>query len=593
MRRILFFLLCVISLSLTPTANAADAKILREITALRAEADSLHSVGKTDTAIIVCQRAIELSEQSGIPTMIVGTHAGQGVFLRSTGKIDQALKHYAKALEIVNSGVFGEHPDREAIEEVASLYINLAVLNLDMAHKDKATANAMQAANWILRGDDPDLKSQILGVAGSVLTGTGKTDKALEYQGMAYKYALEAWNDDSAFRSAAYTLLLADRTGKTADTALWRDRCAKLLPKIDNTMSRLVYYQVECSIALSHDKHDKAIEYFQKILNLDGIDALPFVQLDCYNNMHTAYAAKGDYKRAYETVLKGNELRDSLYEKDKAESLRELTVKYETKETELALTRSEAKRARTLLWLAVAVGILLVFTVIFVVYASRQRRRRMEREVEFARVRADISQRLTEQYVEGLETERARMARELHDGVCNDLMAIQMRMGSGETAGETARMIDVCRESVRRISHELMPPEFAYATLDEVLRYHIGKLTSTRSTKAEIIYESETDLNWNTVPDNVALEVYRIAQEAIGNALKHSGTDEIVVKMTMCDGVLSLNVTDKGAAAVSSGSRGIGLKSISRRAGAIKGKISAGINGNGGYTVKLEVRMAD
>ena len=365
----------------------------------------------------------------------------------------------------------------------------------------------------------------------------------------------------------------------------------ELLPKIENTMSRLVYYQVECSIALNSGEQNKAIEYFQKILDLDGIDALPFVQLDCYNNMHLSYAAKGDYKDTYETVLKSNEIRDSLYEKDKAESLRELTVKYETKETELALSRSEAKRAKTLLWLAVAVGVLLVFAVIFIIYASRQRRRRMEREVEFTRVRANISQRLTEQYVEGLETERARMARELHDGVCNDLMAIQMRMNRGETAEDTARMIDVCRESVRRISHELMPPEFAYATIDEVLRYHIGKLAGAQGTNASIVYESETDRDWNTVPDNIALEVYRIAQEAIGNALKHSGTDEILVKMTMKDCLLRLTVTDKGATSLPESGRGIGLKSINRRAGSIKGKISTGVNENGGYTVNLEVRM--
>lgn len=590
MRRTLSLLLCLFTLIL-PSANAGETEVLEEIAALRSEADSLHSIGKTDSAIIVCERAIELAERSEIPTMIVGTHAGQGVFLRSTGKIDEALEHYSKALDIVTSGIFGENPDEEAIEEVASLYINLAVLNLDMAHKDEASVNASHAAEWILRGDNPDIKSQILGVAGSVLTGTGETDKALEYQGQAYSNALEAGNEDAAFRSAAYTLLLSNRMGKAADTSAWRNRCMELLPKIENTMSRLVYYQVECSIALNSGEQNKAIEYFQKILDLDGIDALPFVQLDCYNNMHLSYAAKGDYKDAYETVLKSNEIRDSLYEKDKAESLRELTVKYETKETELALSRSEAKRAKTLLWLAVAVGVLLVFAVIFIIYASRQRRCRMEREVEFTRVRANISQRLTEQYVEGLETERARMARELHDGVCNDLMAIQMRMNRGETAEDTARMIDVCRESVRRISHELMPPEFAYATIDEVLRYHIGKLAGAQGTNASIVYESETDRDWNTVPDNIALEVYRIAQEAIGNALKHSGTDEILVKMTMKDCLLRLTVTDKGATSLPESGRGIGLKSINRRAGSIKGKISTGVNENGGYTVNLEVRM--
>ena len=64
-----------------------------------------------------------------------------------------------------------------------------------------------------------------------------------------------------------------------------------------------------------------------------------------------------------------------------------------------------------------------------------------------------------------------------------------------------------------------------------------------------------------------------------------------MVKMTMKDCLLRLTVTDKGATSLPESGRGIGLKSINRRAGSIKGKISTGVNENGGYTVNLEVRM--
>ncbi|MDE6305720.1 MAG: hypothetical protein K2L90_03935, partial [Muribaculaceae bacterium] len=275
------------------TAYAADAKIIEDIANLRYTADSLHRIGRPDSAIIIGEQAISLAEKSEIPAQIVGTNAAQGVFLRSTGRIEEALKAYSTALDIVTSGVFGESPDDETIEEIASLYINVAVLNLDMAHKDEASTNAIHSANWILRGSDPDLKSQILGVAGSILTGTGDMEHASQYQDMAYRYALEAGNTDAAFRAAAYTMLLTDRMGKPDESDQWRSRCMELLPSIDALMSRLVYYQAECSIALKHDRQGKAIEYFQKILAMDGIESLPFVQLDCYNNMHLSYAAKG------------------------------------------------------------------------------------------------------------------------------------------------------------------------------------------------------------------------------------------------------------------------------------------------------------
>ena len=106
-----------------------------KIVELRETADSLHSIGRTDSAAIVGEQAVRLAVEIENPTQIVGTYAAQGVFLRSLGKIDEALKCYDAALAIITFGNFRENPNQEAIEEIASLYINLAVLNLDTQHK--------------------------------------------------------------------------------------------------------------------------------------------------------------------------------------------------------------------------------------------------------------------------------------------------------------------------------------------------------------------------------------------------------------------------------------------------------------------------
>ncbi|MDE6008703.1 MAG: hypothetical protein K2G90_05800 [Muribaculaceae bacterium] len=279
-----------------------------------------------------------------------------------------------------------------------------------------------------------------------------------------------------------------------------------------------------------------------------------------------------------------------MWAAEKTESLRDLTVKYETKETELALAQSEAKRANTLMWLFASLGILLLGVILFVIYAGRQRRRRLQREIEFANLRADIGRQLTAQYVEGLENERRRMSRELHDGVCNDLLAIQMNMKSGQAAERTAELIDTCRESVRRISHELMPPEFAYASIDEVVRFFIGKQHDAHKDKVNLTYESSiTDADWSDVPDAVALEVYRIIQEGVGNAIKHSGASRIDVSLKISGSELEAQIRDNGVYR-SSGRRGLGLDSMRKRAAAIKGNLTVDTLPQDGTTVRLEVK---
>ncbi len=588
MKQLFTIILSVIFASAAPLASAVTVE---EIAALRNAADSLHSIGRTDSAEIVGRHAVLLAEKSGDPTQIVGTNAAHGVFLRSLGRIDEALKSYETALEIVTSGQFRENPDQEAIEEIASLYINLAVLNLDMQHKDEATANAVLAGDWIAKSDDPELKSTIYGVAGSVLTGCGDLDNALRYQDLAYQNALAANDEEAAFRAAAYTMLIADRSGNKQEASVWREKCNALLPSVESMMARLVYYQAECSICLKNDDLRGSLKWFDEILALEGIDSLPFVKFDCYNNMHLAYAGLGDYDGAYSTLLKSNELRDTIWEQEKTESLRDLTVKYHTQETELALAQSETRRATVLMWLFGVVGLLLTGTIIFVIYANRQRHRRMMKEMEFAALREDIGRQLTRQYVEGLENERRRMSCELHDGVCNDLLAIQMNLSNGLSPECTAQLIAICRESVRRISHELMPPEFAYASLDEVVRYFVSKQAEANEGRIAIVYRSSSgDSAWTSVPDATALEVYRIIQEAVGNAVKHSGATEIAVSLDIDGKTLEAKIVDNGTYK-SAARKGMGLESMRRRANSIGGSVVTELLAEGGTQVRLTVKI--
>ena len=565
------------------TLMVAKAEALDEFARSYVIADSLHSIGRTDSAVMVGAETIALAKGMDNPTMLVAAYSSQGVFLRSLGRVDEALDTYGKALDVINSGVFGDNPDDDAVDEIASLYINLAVLALDMQDKEAAVSSAERSCYWVYESEDIDLKSTIYGVAGSVFNGCGMLEKAMKCQEHAYEYALKGGNTETAFRSSAYTMLIADRLNDEPKVKAWREQCHKLLPEIESTMALLQYYQAECSISLHGGRHSEAIGYFNKILSLDGIDNLPFVKYDCYNNMHTVYSALGDYDNAYNILLKSNELRDSIWAKEKEESLNNFMVKYKTVETELALAKSEASRSSIFAWLLAVIALLLLVTTLFVVFAGRQRRRRMLQDINFARLKADIAR----QYVEGLESERKRMAAELHDGVCNDLLSIRMNIDNGAPLDDTAHLIDNCRESLRRISHELMPPEFAFATLNEVIRFYVGKQAEAHS-GVEIAYTPIDCEVIDAIPDSTALVIYRIVQEAVSNALQHSGATKIHVVLHCSDGI-RLTVTDNGDYGKNGSHRGMGLDSMRRRANSIGGTLAVEQAPNGGTEVVLIV----
>lgn len=321
----------------------------------------------------------------------------------------------------------------------------------------------------------------------------------------------------------------------------------------------------------------------------EGINNIIIDKIEIYKNLTEIARQSRQYEDALAYSDSINSLEKQRFSLDQAKAIKDLEIKYQTKETELALAQSEMRRANTLIWFFAAIGLLLIAIAVFIIYAVIQSRRRMQREVEFANLRADIGRKLTQQYVEGLENERRRMSQELHDGVCNDLLAIQMNLSAGKPIESAAALIENCRDSLRRISHELMPPEFAYASLDEVIRFFVAKQAEANEGKIRFAYSSD-DANWASVPDNVALEVYRVVQEAVGNAVKHAEASTITVSLNPNDDCLSVEIADNGIYK-QGGRKGLGVESIRRRARSVNGTIELIANENSGTKVILNVKI--
>lgn len=540
---------------------------------LRQKADALHAEGKNDSAVIVAEKALAEAVVNGDTTAIVGLNSSLGVYLRTMGKLDEALKHYGEAMKLCTTEAYKRRAGEDARQEAAVLYLNLATLHIDMQHKEQAAYYARLCADWAACCTDRGFKSQVMSQNGLVLLMCGDNKEAARQLSAAYSNAVAAGQQASALSAAAYMVAVTDRLDDKAAETLWRSRCRELEGKVADTMTLIAYYQILCGVEMNRQDWNAAIALFDKILSVKGVDKMPFVVYDCYNNMHDAWAKLGQWRKAYDCLGRAVTLKDSLFEAEKAESMRDLTVKYQSKEKELALARSEAALSQTRMHIAVGVLAAFFCAVFVLFYIQRQRRKAKEREAEFARLKADTDRRLTQRYIEGLESERGRLAKELHDGVCNDLYTVQLRMAQGTCdMAEQAGMISACREQVRRVSHELMPPEFSYADICIVIDDYLQR--AGEASGCEVSFTATPDdADWAAVPDATALEMYRIVQEAVTNAVKHSGAASIDVALDMQENGLSLTVTDDGTPAERSGT-GIGKRTMRQRAEAVGGRLT-------------------
>ena len=121
---------------------------------LQSLANALHAQGKTDSAITVarCMQARAATQHD--TTALVGAGSALGVYLRSQGKLEEALKSYDEALRLVVTPAFVRTTDAQACEAVATLYMNLATLHVDMQNKAQATNCARKSEAWAARCPD-------------------------------------------------------------------------------------------------------------------------------------------------------------------------------------------------------------------------------------------------------------------------------------------------------------------------------------------------------------------------------------------------------------------------------------------------------
>ena len=229
---------------------------------------------------------------------------------------------------------------------------------------------------------------------------------------------------------------------------------------------------------------------------------------------------------------------DSLHSEHISKELSDLTVKYDTREKELEIVRLNQvqleQKAQTMRWIMATVVVVFILILFLLYYVFRRKRIKKEEELKLA-----------QSYIEGLERERTRLAKELHDGVCNDLLGIGMNMQcmqpTDESKQEILALLEQVRSDVRCISHELMPPKFRSATLAETIEAYVERLVLPASVQLAFSKESE-ETQWSQVPEEVSYEVYRIMQELLSNILKHSGATEIDVTLTLKRRLLTLQV---------------------------------------------------
>jgi PAS domain S-box-containing protein len=183
------------------------------------------------------------------------------------------------------------------------------------------------------------------------------------------------------------------------------------------------------------------------------------------------------------------------------------------------------------------------------------------------------------------EKERARLARELHDDLSQSLALLSIQLQSigrgtntsAEIKYQVAELTDQIQSlasDVHRISHELHPSKLTQLGLEAALRGFCREISAAKGMKVRFeSFQVPRDL-----PNDVSLCLYRVAQEAVQNAVKHSGASIANLRLSTEDHHILLTISDNGAGFDTSPSakkkESLGLISMDERVRASRGELS-------------------
>jgi signal transduction histidine kinase len=230
--------------------------------------------------------------------------------------------------------------------------------------------------------------------------------------------------------------------------------------------------------------------------------------------------------------------------------------------------------------MTVGTATMVTMAIFIVLFVSLYQRNQLRQKLDTQKKDEEYQRQLLEASLQAQETERRRIAGDLHDDIGALLSATRLSLTqisrsaeSGTSVQQTKDILDEAIQNVRRISKELSPATLENFGLSLALHEFTDKLM--RSSGRQIIFDFEG--KESRFEPKIELMLYRVVQELVNNSLKHADAEHISVKLKHQSQSLELVVEDDGIGfdleTVQGPDIGLGLKNIHSRLSVVGGRV--------------------
>lgn len=556
---------------------------------------ALNMQGRLDSSLYWNLKAIEEAEK-----LKNNEHIAKAYF--NTGTSYQYLSDYQSAVEYYQKGLtYFEKIDNlrftaQANDILQNLYSSTRQFDKAILHGKKAVA---QFRNL----DDPKLLAY-------ALTNLGVTYGKMNLKDSSFIFHKEA---DEIAKKVGDEILIATTELNLADVYLWRKQYETAKPYFLSVLQRArkndlpgsetnalrglsYYYQLLGDYAMAKKYALDALVVSEKnnipdsrVLNLDQLSDLAYMERDA------------DLGNEYATKMR--QLQDSLLNAEIITNTINIEKRYElSKKNDQIKIQEEKIKQQKLFNVILIGGIVALLLVAFLSYRNYNNRKKLQQQ-RITELETEKQLLATQSLLQGQEDERSRIAKDLHDGLGGLLSGVKLQLGamkgnlilSEENGHAFNRALDKLDESIsemRRVAHNMMPETLLHFGLAKALLDYTDGLMQQQNFTIECTFKGlEQRMSQST-----EVMIYRMVQELINNAVKHSGAGNILVQVIRHNNrQLNITVEDngKGFNPEQIKQNAAGLRSVKSRVEYLNGKMDLQSEQGKGTSVYIECDLKE
>lgn len=538
-----------------------------------------------DSARNYVQEGITIFEALNDSTYMAESYNLSGAINRKSFMLDKSISSYKQALNITES--------QHNYPLSAIILSNISVLYNELEEFEKAIQFSRRIFSYPV--DTTSIDSRIVHISqlcnhAILLINHNRVQNAFDSLQVASQEIQENMPDGLKLYVYTNYARAFRELGETRQAIQYYQKAMKYKDRTSNEYNKanldylygyMLLHDTD-SLTKAHQYLTKAVNFYRENPNRLLVESL-FALSEA--EMRLNHPAK-----VYTLALEAHEAEKNLQTRSFHNRLSGFEAELKTKEKDLQIVhlkniQAEQKNAyQTKIYTAVGVLTATVLLIIILVISMRKRRiafrfKQMElekqikeKEMQSQLLVSEMNKKMTDQYLNGLEDSNNRISRELHDGICNELLSMQMSVNQTSAEALTGQIQSI-RESLRTLSHQLSPPVFDHISLHQMLSIYMDRLKHLENLKIHAYIEE--DISKLKISSDKVLNIYRIIQECISNILKHAHAQNAYVTVSIVQENIDIIIEDDGKGFPGNGTysshEGLGLRSVKERTSKLQG----------------------